>query len=372
MGRTVCGTKMAGIHLKFYFYFALATLGLCEACTDGVLLVGGRNQDGPQQDVKLLRDSGWCDSSGFPNITEPLDNPGVYYMNGVLLVCGFSTGSPCKYTSQGWDSWSDVHTDFLEDVGYQMVYSSKVGSVMSASKRSSIENHIQHNPVVINPLTNTLIPWMEVSGSPFSILTGGSGGITNSYLDISNSCLGSYNGDLVLSGGFSYHYCTRCTYGTSERNVVFWSVSGNSANNGPPAFEQGVIPGLTDSREAHSCVEFEGMFLVLGGYGHTYSQGPNGGDPQESLSYQSSGEYYDGVSWHQAESLTTARAHFSLEEMCGSLVSIGGQAGQEEYLSTVERLWTVWNSWIPADYLSLPQPLAHAGSAAVSNLECWQ
>ena len=51
-------------------------------------------------------------------------------MNGVLLVCGFTTGSPYKFTSQGWEFWSDVHTDF-EDVGYKMVYSSKVGSVMS-------------------------------------------------------------------------------------------------------------------------------------------------------------------------------------------------------------------------------------------------
>ena len=51
-------------------------------------------------------------------------------MNGLLLVCGFTTGSPCKYTSQGWGSWSDVHTDF-EDDQYKMVYSYKVGSVMS-------------------------------------------------------------------------------------------------------------------------------------------------------------------------------------------------------------------------------------------------
>jgi len=202
------------ICIYFYFYLFLATLGLSEACTDGVLLVGGRNQDGPHHEVTLLRDSGWCQTSGFPNITEPLDNPGVYYMNGVLLVCGFTTGSPCKYTSQGWEFWSDVHTDF-EDVGYKMVYSSKVGSVMSVSKSpySNRENHIQHNPVVINPLTNTLIPWMEISGSPFSIQTDGSGGVTNTYMDVSNSCLGSYNGDLVLSGGFSYHPCTRCTYG---------------------------------------------------------------------------------------------------------------------------------------------------------------
>ena len=128
------------------------------------------------------------------------------------------------------------------------------------------------------------------------------------------------------------------------------------------------MPRLSSSREAHSCVEFEGMFLVLGGYGHVYNNGPNMAEPQETFSYQASGEYYDGLTWQPAESLTTARAHFALEEMCGSLVSIGGQSGEEEYLDTVERLWTIWNSWIPAEYLSLPQPLAHAGSAAVSNI----
>ena len=110
------------------------------------------------------------------------------------------------------------------------------------------------------------------------------------------------------------------------------------------------------------------MFLVVGGYNHIYSYGPNGGEPHETFTYQSSGEYYDGESWKEAESLVTARAHFSLEKMCGSLVSIGGQSAELEYLNTVERLWTVWNSWIPADYLSLPRPLAQAGSAAVSNL----
>ena len=110
------------------------------------------------------------------------------------------------------------------------------------------------------------------------------------------------------------------------------------------------------------------MFLVVGGYRHVYSHGPNGGEPQESFTYQSSGEYYDGEGWQQTESLVTARAHFSLEEMCGSLVSIGGQSAELEYLDTVERLWSVWNSWLPADYLRLPQPRAHAGSAAVSGL----
>ena len=214
---------------------------------------------------------------------------------------------------------------------------------------------------------------------------------------------GSYNGDLVLSGGFSYHYCTRCTYGVITITLVFPPVftvteiilrppsltlpSGASLEilliparlplnrNGRQwsnlilvLSPQGVLPPLLNSREAHSCLEFEGMFLVVGGYRHVYSHGPNGGEPHESFTYQSSGEYYDGEGWQQTESLVTARAHFSLEEMCGSLVSIGGQSAELEYLDTVERLWSVWNSWLPADYLRLPQPRAHAGSAAVSGL----
>ena len=131
---------------------------------------------------------------------------------------------------------------------------------------------------------------------------------------------------------------------------------------------QGVLPPLLSSREAHSCLEFDGMFLVVGGYQHIISGGPNGGGPQETFTFKSSGEYYDGESWQEAGGLVTARAHFSLEEMCGSLVSIGGQSEELDYLSSVERLWTVWNSWLPADYMSLPQPRARAGSAAVSGL----
>ena len=49
---------------------------------------------------------------------------------------------------------------------------------------------------------------------------------------------GSYNDDLVLTGGFSNHYCTRCSSASSEDNVAVWSMSGNSANTGPPQFEQ--------------------------------------------------------------------------------------------------------------------------------------
>merc|ERR1712066_1181077 len=224
---------------------------------------------GPHQQIQLLRDLGWCHSSGFPS------------------------GSPCKYTSRGWQSWKEVYSNFTDE-GFKMAYSSKVGSVMLVSKDpgSTTENHIQHNPVVVNPLTNTLLPWMEISGSPFSVSTGGSYPFLY-YMDITNSCLGSYNADLVLSGGYTHHHCTRCSYATSQPNVAFWSVSGNSNNSGPPEFEQAVIPQMMTSREAHGCIEFEGMFLAVGGYSHSYSHGPNGGDPNESYTYHSSVEYYD-------------------------------------------------------------------------------
>ena len=131
---------------------------------------------------------------------------------------------------------------------------------------------------------------------------------------------------------------------------------------------QGVIPAMLTAREGHGCIEFEGMFLAIGGYAHFYSKGPIVDEPSESFTYHSSGEFYDGQFWAELDSLALPRAHFALQPLCGSLVAIGGISGMSEHLDSVERLWTVWNSWIPADYFRLPQPLAHAGSAAVSGL----
>jgi len=357
--------------MSLFLLCLLATLSLSQACSDGVLLVGGSSPDGPQLQVRLLTDSGWCPTSGFPDLPEPLDDPGVYHRGGVLLVCGFLSGSPCKYTQRGWQSWEDVFTNFA-DGGYKMTFSASVGSVMLVSKslNSTMENHIQHNPVITNPLTNSLLPWMEISGSPFSVSTGGSYPFLY-HMDITDSCLGSYNDNLVLTGGYTYHLCTRCTSASSQNNVAVWSAAGNSHNTGPPQFEQGVIPAMLTAREGHGCIEFEGMFLSIGGYAHFYSKGPIVDEPSESFTYHSSGEFYDGQFWAELDSLALPRAHFALQPLCGSLVAIGGISGISEHLDSVERLWTVWNSWIPADYFRLPQPLAHAGSAAVSGLDCW-
>jgi len=371
MGSTV--KIMAPLTLKCLFFLLAATLGLAKACTDGILLVGGKTPYGPQQEIKLLRDSGWCESSGFPFLPEPVDNPAVFYRNGVLVVCGFTTESPCKYTSRGWESWSEVHSDF-PDEGYKMAYSSKVGSVMLVSKtpQTTTQNHIQHNPMLINPMTNSLIPWMEISGSPFSVSCPQCGSYPFLYyLDITNSCLGSYNADLVLSGGYSSRYCTRCSSASSKSHVAFWSVEGNADNTGGPEFEQNVIPEMMTSREGHGCIEFEGMFIAVGGYDHRYDNTPYGG-VFDNYHYHNSSEFYDGTAWKEGENLNSPRAHFALQKMCGSLVSIGGVTGDGQYSDTVERLWTVWNSWIPADYLTLPKPLAYTGSAAVSGLDCWQ
>ena len=37
-------------------------------------------------------------------------------------------------------------------------------------------------------------------------------------------------------------------------------------------FVQGVVPELLTNREAHQCLEFEGVFLVVGGYGLVSTQ----------------------------------------------------------------------------------------------------
>ena len=36
------------------------------------------------------------------------------------------------------------------------------------------------------------------------------------------------------------------------------------------ALVQGVVPELLTNREAHQCLEYEGVFLVVGGYGPAY------------------------------------------------------------------------------------------------------
>ena len=35
---------------------------------------------------------------------------------------------------------------------------------VSKGSGSTTENRLQHNPMVTNPLTGSLIPWMEISG----------------------------------------------------------------------------------------------------------------------------------------------------------------------------------------------------------------
>ena len=58
------------------------------------------------------------------------EDPGVYSSGSGLVVCGFSSGSPCKYTAQGRQGWEEMYTTIADQEAYQMAFSSKVGSVM--------------------------------------------------------------------------------------------------------------------------------------------------------------------------------------------------------------------------------------------------
>ena len=58
------------------------------------------------------------------------EDPGVYSSGSGVVVCGFSSGSPCKYTAQGRQDWEEMYTSVTDQEAYQMAFSSKVGSVM--------------------------------------------------------------------------------------------------------------------------------------------------------------------------------------------------------------------------------------------------
>ena len=71
-----------------------------------------------------------------------LVQPGVFYHDSkrILMVCGFTDGSSCKWTwpegSGGETGWKDVYSQFDDEI-YKLAYSSRVGSVMAGSNSQS-------------------------------------------------------------------------------------------------------------------------------------------------------------------------------------------------------------------------------------------
>merc|ERR1711892_48031 len=350
-----------------------------QACNEGILLVGGETPTGSSSKISLLKPEGWCEQSGFPDLPEPVDNPAAYYGGSNLLVCGFTGESSCKYTARGWNNWVDSFA-IEGDSHFQMTYSSHVGSVMMTSKdkESDASNHIQHNPAQSRPPFGTMTHWMEIIGSPFNLST--TDGYNREYVrDISHSCLASFNGDLLLTGGSESQACQRCSLRDSQPYVGKWSVLGNSDGTGPPKFENEIIPDMHEAREAHACTEFDGGVLVSGGYRRNISQGPNGDPPVDNYNQKRSSEFFNGAEWIPllGKDMNTPRSHFQLQPMCGAVVAIGGGSmkdGDPDYLtplSSVEQTWSIYGEWVPAPYFDLPEPLVFAASASVIDMDCW-
>lgn len=95
-----------------------------EGCQDGIVSVGGHTPSGLSSKVSLLRQDGWCDYSGYPDLPEPLELTKVSQLEGghdhAILVCGFTVGSPCKYTHQGAAAWTDLVTSFDNDTRHHV------------------------------------------------------------------------------------------------------------------------------------------------------------------------------------------------------------------------------------------------------------
>ena len=95
-----------------------------EGCQDGIISVGGQTPGGLSSKVGLLRQDGWCDYSGYPDLPQALELPKVSQLDGgpshAILVCGFTIGTPCKYTYQGAASWMELGTSFDNDTRHHV------------------------------------------------------------------------------------------------------------------------------------------------------------------------------------------------------------------------------------------------------------
>jgi len=356
-------------------YFLLLTISCVplfghsvKECNDGILHIGGETQysngisQGYSLKVTLLKESGWCEQSGFPDLPGPLKNAAAYFLNSYLHVCGFDGDSSCKYTQRGWDSWYNLPA-VEGDTHFQMAYSTKVGSVVMTSghEDSHDSNHLQHNPSV-----QTFVTWHGLPGSPFNLSN--TDEHADEYLrDISLSCLASMDGDLLLTGGFESE---RDRNGESKSYVAKWSSGGSSGGTSSPKFEDGVVPNMNEARESHSCTEFDGGVITSGGYRRT---------TVNMADMKGSAEFFDGTRWIPMQDMTTPRFSFQLQQMCGAAVAIGGaymtprgHGGWELVpLGTVEQIWSVYGEWIPAPYYDLSEPTVGAASSPVSDMECW-
>merc|ERR1712179_762729 len=361
-----------------------------EVCKDGILVVGGKTSAGPSTEVSLLsKDQGWCSQSGFPELPHPLVNPGAYFLNGYLFVCGFPGEFPCMYTSRGWDGWRGV-SSLPNQTDFKMTYSALVGSVMMISKDLHGTYRLQHNPAHTNN-GGSMTQWMEMTGSPF-------------YLgrDLQRSSFSDYKGDLYVSGGYLIsHYGNPTEFGEARGSVGFvarWSSVGSELGNGPPAFEDGVVPNMMNQsyaggdffnfpsgREAHATVEFDGKLVVSGGF--SLRSEDCGGDMFDWCCHCTScrkiyaAEYFAGDEWLQMSNMRHARAHFGLQPLCNELVAFGGVDGydggicnddeaNQNLLSSLEVLSSVEGQWAYDAGFAMPEAKAYFTSIPVTDLEC--
>merc|ERR1711970_516044 len=352
-------------------------------CMDGILLVGGKTKAGPSTQITLLSGKdGFCEQSGFPDLPFPLVNPGAYLARGYLFVCGFPGEFPCMYTQRGWSEWIPVLSR-ANQTDYKMTYSDRVGSVMMVSKDTEMEAtyRIQHNPVHHNP--GGMTQWMQISGSPFSL---------GKYREFSDAELSGYNGDLYLSGGFDLAEGAMGSTAGSVASVARWSVSGSEIVSGPPAFEDGLVPDLSDQwgggkssisgREGHASAVFTDSLVVSGGFCHHIESCHWSVDCCRCNSCKTlhGAEYYDGLEWRNMADMVHARAHFGLQPMCGMLVALGGVTvqstgdglvcSQEELISSLEVAWSLDGEWVEEDWLEMPEARGYFTALSVSGMEC--
>jgi len=324
----------------------LVGVSFCNVCEESVLLVGGQDASGPLSSMQLLTESGWCDNINFPDLEEPIVNPGVYafeesrYRKIILIVCGFADGN-CKWTHNGAIDWLPLQvppSPWAPDItlkDFQIVDWGGTLSMISVMKDDDSKG-CTHTISKTYPPVATFVTEFD---QEIHI------GNTLHKKDITGSCYAHHLGLMVLSGGR--------TPMMEEPSGEYWqtkyshtSVGGNFNNQ----FWADYYNELHEAREHHACSGIKNIGSIVGGgnnYNYFFSEDYRHIWVNQTYETLASVELLVNDVWTTEPQLNTARQDFGIVEVCrpdgdiedpGYILAIGGRDYSGEHIEHRERI----------------------------------
>jgi len=301
--------------------------------------------------MQLLTPNGWCQDIDFPNLEEPVVNPGVYAFEDsssrkiILIVCGFADGN-CKWTHDGSTYWRSLQvppspwaTDTTKD--FQIVDWGGTLSMISVMKDDDSKG-CTHTISKTYPPVATFVTEFDQEIHVGNILH---------KKDITGSCYAHHLGLMVLSGGRTpvmeapggEYWQTKYSHADvgGNFNNQFWADNFNQ---------------LHEAREDHACSGLNNVGSIVGG-GNNYNYLFTIDSASRHIWYNHTYETLASVEilisdvWTTEPQLKTARQDFGIVEFCDDIIAIGGRDYSGELIEHRERFGGVsgpswWESTI--------------------------